>query len=92
MDIRKSLSSDSLYHYTREIEAVKGIIQTGFRHSYCKEKVIGGRSVQENFIVCFCDILPKQASYHKQCYGSIAIVLTKQWGYRKRYITRKVCS
>jgi hypothetical protein len=31
-------------------------------------------------MVCFCDILAGQASYHRGCYGDIAIVLTKEWG------------
>jgi hypothetical protein len=44
------------------------------------EKVIFRDSVQQNFIVCFCDILADQADFHKQCYGNIAIVLTKEWG------------
>jgi hypothetical protein len=44
------------------------------------EKVIFRDSVQQNFIVCFCDILADQAEYHRKCYGDIAIVMTKEWG------------
>jgi hypothetical protein len=44
------------------------------------EKVLFRDSIQQNFIVCFCDILADQADYHKQCYGDNAIVLTKEWG------------
>lgn len=76
------LSSDFLSHYKRDINVVKLILQYGFRHNMWEEKVIFKNSIQQNFIVCFCDILADQAEYHKQCYGDIAIVLTKDWGIR----------
>jgi len=74
------LSSDFLSHYKRDIEIVKLILENGFQHRMWDEKVIFRDSVQQNFIVCFCDILAAQADYHKQCYGDIAIVMTKDWG------------
>jgi len=47
-----------------------------------EEKVIFRDSAQQNFVICFCDILADQANYHRKCYGDIAIVLTKDWGIR----------
>jgi hypothetical protein len=76
----KRLSSDFLYHYKRDINVVKLILQYGFRHNMWDEKVIFRNSVQQNFIVSFCDILKDQAESHKSCYGDIAIVMTKKWG------------
>jgi hypothetical protein len=35
---------------------------------------------QQNFICSFCDILPAQANYHRECYGKHALALTKTWG------------
>ncbi len=74
------LSSDFLSHYKRDITVVKLILEHGFRYNIWDEKVIFRDSVQQNFVVCFCDILADQADYHKQCYGNIALVLTKEWG------------
>jgi hypothetical protein len=74
------ISSDYLYHYKRDLAVVKLILQYGFRHNMWEEKVIFRDSVQQNFIVCFCDILADQAEYHRKCYGDISIVLTKDWG------------
>lgn len=74
------LSSDFLSHYKRDISVVKLILEHGFRYSMWDEKVLFRDSIQQNFIVCFCDILADQADYHKQCYGDNAIVLTKEWG------------
>lgn len=74
------LSSDFLYHYKRDINDVKLILQYGFQHNMWDEKVIFRDSVQQNFIVCFCDILANQAEYHRKCCGDLSIVLAKEWG------------
>lgn len=74
------LSSDFLSHYKRDIKYVKLILEHGFQHRMWNEKVIFRDSVQQNYVVCFCDILADQADYHKQCYGDIAVVMTKDWG------------
>ncbi|GHV10689.1 hypothetical protein FACS1894162_5360 [Bacteroidia bacterium] len=74
------LSSNYLYHYKKGINVVKLILEYGFRHTLWSEKVLFKDSEQQNFMVCFCDILAEQADFHKSCYGNIAIVLTKEWG------------
>ena len=38
---------------------------------------------QQNFICSFCDILPAQADYHRECYGKHALGLTKTWGIKQ---------
>jgi len=76
------LSSDLLFHYKRDFDVLKLILQYGFRHSLWRESLPFGGSKQLNFMCCFCDILPAQASAHKMCYGEYAIALTKEWGIR----------
>ena len=76
------LSSKYLFHYKKDIGIVELILTNGFQHRMWDEKVIFRDSSQQNFVVCFCDILAEQAAYHKQYYGNNAIVLTKEWGIR----------
>jgi hypothetical protein len=77
------LSSNYLYHYKCGMDVVKLTLKGGFRYNLWEEKVIFKNSIQQNFMVCFCDILADQADYHRNCYGDIAIVLTKEWGINK---------
>lgn len=74
------LSSNYLFHYKTDVNVIKLILEKGFRHSMWDEKVIFRDSVQQNFVVCFCDILAEHSAYHKQCYGNNALVLKKEWG------------
>lgn len=74
------LSSDFLYTYTTKLENIKLMLKHGIRHSLNREKLPYKNSEQHNFIVCFCDILPEQADYHKSIYGSYSIAFTKEWG------------
>jgi len=77
------LSSDYLYSFTKNFEALKNILKSGFRYSKNHEKIPYESYEQENFIVCFCDILPEQAGYHKSIYGSNALSFKKEWGIKK---------
>jgi hypothetical protein len=45
-----------------------------------KEYLPYKNSLQQNFIVCFCDILPEQSDYHRSVYGNYGIAFTKRWG------------
>lgn len=74
------LSSDNLYHFKSNVEVLCSILTYGFRHSLWHETIPYKKSVQNNFMVCFCDIRIEDANYHRQCYGDNAIVLTKDWG------------
>jgi hypothetical protein len=52
--------------------------------------------MQQNFLVCFCDIKPNENDFHRQCYGSFALALTKHWGMRNkispvRYVHSNSC-
>src|ERR1700739_1067567 len=78
------LSSDYLYTYTSNPDNIKLMLKYGLRHSLNIEKLPYKNSEQHNFIVCFCDILPEQADYHKSVYGNYAIAFKKEWGIRNK--------
>ncbi len=90
------LSSDSLFHYKHSKDIFKLILKNGFRHNMWPESHPYKNSIQNNFIVCFCDILPGQASYHRLCYGDFSIGLSKEWGIKNgvtpvRYVHQNSC-
>src|SRR5450759_4535673 len=74
------LSSDTLFHYTSKLENLKSILKDGLEHHLIDEKLPHRGFENHNYIVCFCDILLENASYHKKVYGNYAIGLTKEWG------------
>lgn len=74
------LSSKYLYNYKSKIDVIKLILKNGFRHNMWEENVIFRNSKQQNFIVCFSDILKQHSDYHQKCYGGNAVVLMKDWG------------
>jgi hypothetical protein len=87
--MKTRLSSDYLFHFTRSFETIKLILSNGFRHTLISEPrpnspVASKQFLQQNFLVCFCDIKPVENDYHKECYGSFGLALTKQWGLKNR--------
>jgi len=74
------LSSDYLFHYKQSFSVFQSILKDGFRHNLWDESLPYKESSQYNYICSFCDIRPKDAEYHRECYGSYAIALTKEWG------------
>lgn len=74
------LSSDNLYHFTKDPETIVKIINFGFRYSLCFES-IPYRSLSRNlFNISFCDIKFEESETHRKCYGNNSIVLKKEWG------------
>jgi hypothetical protein len=79
--LHNRLSSDYLYTYTSQYDNLKSILENGLRHSLVEEKIPYKKDIyQQNFVVCFCDILPHQADFHKSVYGNYAIAFKKEWG------------
>jgi hypothetical protein len=74
------LSSDWLYHFKHDIEIIKLILSSGFRHNHWPETIPYKGSSQMNFMVSFCDIRIEETDFHRNCYGDNCIVLTKEWG------------
>lgn len=69
-----AISSNSLFHYTRNLNSLKGILKKGFQISYCME------SENAYPMISFCDIPLGGAKNHLENYGKYAIGMTKEWG------------
>jgi hypothetical protein len=74
--------SENLFHFTKNIEFLKSILNHGIRPRYCLED-------QEWFnldfhiaypMCCFCDIPLSRINDHTEFYGAYGIGLTKSWG------------
>jgi hypothetical protein len=88
--MKSEISSDYLFHFTKEFNAIKGILRDGFKPFYCFERLnyLNLRDSSDNKfemafpIVSFCDLTEDKQSQHKQKFGKYAIVLSKEWGIR----------
>jgi hypothetical protein len=80
--------SDTLFHFTRKLEYLTGILESGFIPRHCLEDVKWLGVTPHRFIaypmVCFCDIPISRIADHTTFYGSYGIGLTKNWGIQKR--------
>lgn len=78
--MKTKLSSPHLYHFTKELNTVKLILENGFRFSLLPEKLISDLNEQLLFGISFCDIPFHNSETHSNCYGDFAIGLSKSWG------------
>ena len=80
-----SISSNSLFHFTDNIDTVKKILSDKFYGSYCKETLHYKLEKVPLIIpmISFCDIPLKTISMHSK-YGKFGIGLTKDWGIRSQ--------
>lgn len=82
------LSSGSLFHFTREIRNLVGILTHEFLPRYSLEDfgpVLTDARTDADLavgipMVCFCDMPLSQAARHMEAYGRYALGLTKAWG------------
>ena len=90
-----SISSTSLFHFTRQFDWLQSIIQNGFEFRECTEELSlrGYEScifdqlgitltTHTAKIICFCDLPLHQSKNHRSQYGQYAIALKKEWGIR----------
>jgi hypothetical protein len=70
--------ANTLFHYTKNFEALSSILKEGFRVSYSKERITDSIFIAIP-IVSFCDIPIECCEEHREKYGSYAIGLNKQW-------------
>lgn len=85
-----NISSNSLFHFTPQLEYLTDIFKRGFQPRYCFEdlKLNDTRSIRGyNFgipMTCFCDISLGQISKHISTYGNYGIGMKKSWGIKNR--------
>jgi len=76
--------SNSLFHFTKNMDHLKAIFKEGFWPRYCLEDVRWQGRPANEFIafpmVCFCDIPISRLEEHVGFYGSFGVGLTKEWG------------
>lgn len=80
-----ALSSNSIIHFTKTSNALKGILQDNFKIKYCLEMV--NLETELNYaapMVSFCDIPLSQIKEHIGKYGAYGIGLTKEWAQRQK--------
>jgi hypothetical protein len=80
-----SLSSNSIIHFTKTKDALKGILEENFKIKYCLEKV--NLATELNYVapmVSFCDIPLSQIKEHIGKYGAYGIGLTKEWAQKHK--------
>lgn len=76
----KSPYPEILFHFSGK-EALLSILQSTFKVSYAREKIIGENKTREIGVpmVSFCDLRLSEVSTHMYKYGKYGIGLTKEW-------------
>ena len=76
-----NLSANTLFHFTRNKEALISILKTKFYPRLCQEEMVlfKGKGKVGYPMVCFCDIPLSQIENHTNTYGKYAIGLRKTW-------------
>ena len=80
-----NIYSNSFFHRVGSFDAIKGILEEGFRAYYCKEEIFMGRGKSPTYIgiplVSFCDI--PLAYFAQNNYGEYGIAMSRAWGREK---------
>jgi len=75
--------SNSIFHFTKNIENLKSILKNGFWPRYCLEDMLLLTENAHDFVafpmVCFCDIPLSRIDEHIGFYGSFGIGMTRKW-------------
>ncbi|MDQ7797747.1 MAG: abortive infection system antitoxin AbiGi family protein [Candidatus Edwardsbacteria bacterium] len=81
-----SVSANSLFHFTKSMDNLIGILKNSFCPHYCIEDytiMFGNRKEKYRLkipMVCFCDLPLFNINKHIKTYGSYGIGLSKEWG------------
>jgi len=80
-----TLSTNSVFHFTKSLEAVKAILTSRFRIKYCLETIESKERTIDYAVpmASFCDIPLSQVTSHIDKYGGYGIGLFKRWAKRK---------
>lgn len=73
-----SLSSTTLFHFTKSYEIVLKILENGLWPRFCVERDWGDKDLAIP-MVCTCDIPLSEISFHQKKYGKYGIGLKKSW-------------
>ncbi|WP_072008674.1 abortive infection system antitoxin AbiGi family protein [Hymenobacter sp. IS2118] len=90
--IKETLSSNTLFHFTKSREILTLILTNEFSPRYCLEDftMLGITEADKTALelavpmICFCDIPLSKIRYHLSCYGNYGIGMKKSWGIKKR--------
>ena len=81
-----TISSNTLFHFTRKLENLIGILKEDFKPKYCVEDLsvleFPKSFVQAVPMTCFCDLPLSQLGEHLSFYGNYGIGLSKEWGFK----------
>ena len=83
---RQNLSSETLFHFTTNIDVLIAIFEKGFQARYIYEKILGTKLAYFVRAVCFCDIPLGAVKWHLAWYGNYGIGLNRSWA-KKHNIT-----
>lgn len=72
------LSPNTLFHFTKSLDDLIGILTNGFYPRYHLEETFAFP------MVCFCDIPLSQIEKHIETYGGYGIGMSKQWGVKNK--------
>ena len=80
-----NIYSNSFFHRVKDFDAIKGILEDGFKAFYCKEEIFMGKGKAPSYIgipmVSFCDL--PLAYFAQNNYGEYGIAVSRKWGREK---------
>lgn len=78
--------TSSLFHFTKKIDVLLKILETGLIPNFCKENLnyYDRERIVGVPMVSFCDIPLTRTSEFKQRYGDYAVGLNKEWAIRNK--------
>ncbi|WP_184548354.1 abortive infection system antitoxin AbiGi family protein [Mucilaginibacter sp. FT3.2] len=76
-----AVSTNSIIHFTSELDNLLGILTEGFKVKYCLERLESHRRFLHMAVpmISFCDIPFSTFQNHISAYGSYGIGLSKDW-------------
>lgn len=84
------ISSNTLFHFTRDLDDLLDILENCFTPRYCLENYSNlFHGSEREFIIafpmtCFCDLPLSQLQEHLDFYGGYGIGLKKEWGIHQK--------